>query len=328
MIDGQEFDKKENRPMNEWGVNIIGAPEAWSMDGGNSGDGIVVANIDTGVRYTHETLRHNFRSEYGWYDPYDRTANPIDRNGHGTHTMGTIAGANGIGVAPNAKWIACRGCDTSSCSNYALLECGEFMSCPHLPNGSGADCSKAPNLVSNSWGGGQGNTFYKSVINAWYAADIVPIFSNGNSGPSCGSANSPADDPNAIGVGSTTSNDALSSFSSKGPSRGGLTKPDLSAPGSNVYSAWHTSDKAYFTASGTSMAAPHVAGASAIILSRRSDLNVKEIKSYLTYGNANSTLIKPRYNCGGINESKFPNHAFGSGRINVLNSLVKLLSDS
>jgi len=242
--------------------------------------------------------------------------------------MGTIAGSNGIGVAPGATWMACRGCDTSSCSSSALLACGEFMACPHLPDGNNPDCSKAPHLVSNSWGGGQGQTFYRPVIAAWSEMDIVPLFSNGNSGPSCGSANSPADDPNAIGVGSTTQADALSSFSSKGPARSGAIKPDVSGPGSNIYSAYHLTNSSYYTMSGTSMSCPHAAGVVGLLKSRKPDLTVAQVRTYLTYGNAQAELVKPGMNCGGINENTFPNHAFGSGRINAFNSLLRLLQDT
>jgi len=202
------------------------------------------------------------------------------------------------------------------------------MSCPTLPNGESPDCSKAPHLVSNSWGGGRGASFYREVINAWHAAGIVTLFSNGNSGPGCSSANSPADDPNAIGVGSTTIADALSSFSSKGPAASGAIKPDVSAPGSDVYSAHHLSDTAYARFSGTSMACPHAAGVVALLKSRKPDLPVAEVRRYLSLGNEQHGLVKPGHNCGGISENTFPNHAFGSGRINAFNSLLALLQES
>src|SRR5665811_2378314 len=125
------------------------------------------------------------------YDPYMFTETPNDQNGHGTHTTGTICGAGGIGVYPDAKWLACKGCATSSCSQFALTDCGQYIVCPTLPDGTKPDCSKAPHLVSNSWGGGRGNEWFDSVIAAWHAAKIVPLFSIGNSGPSCNSANSP-----------------------------------------------------------------------------------------------------------------------------------------
>src|SRR5436309_2789214 len=82
-----------------------------------------VSSIDTGVRYTHEALKGNWvGGSYGWYDPYKGQATPYDDHGHGTHTMGTIAGSKGIGVAPGAKWMACKGCDPSGCTEDALTK--------------------------------------------------------------------------------------------------------------------------------------------------------------------------------------------------------------
>lgn len=92
---------------NEWGIEKVEAPEVWAS--GNTGEGVLVGSIDTGVQGTHEALKDNFVGDYGWFDPYDQSPVPIDTNGHGTHTMGTIAGANGVGVAPNSQWMACRG---------------------------------------------------------------------------------------------------------------------------------------------------------------------------------------------------------------------------
>ncbi|ODM88515.1 Serine protease AprX [Orchesella cincta] len=127
-------------------------------------------------------------------------------------------------------------------------------------------------------GGGQGATFYNDVIKAWRAANIVPIFAQGNAGPSCATANSPGDSSSVIGVGATTSADGIASFSSLGPAVGGAVKPDVSAPGQNVRSAWSTSDESYSTISGTSMAAPHVAGCSTFALKRPS-LSYDQVKA-------------------------------------------------
>ena len=304
----------------QWGVQKIQADRVWTQ--GNNGQGIVVATVDTGVRYTHEALKDNFRAEYGWFDPSQRTPLPNDGNGHGTHTTGTIAGTvRGIGVAPGAQWIACKGCSSFACFQSDLLECGQFMACPTQPDGSNAECSKAPHLVSNSWGGGRGSDMYVDVIRAWRTGGILPLFSIGNSGPSCNTANSPGDNENVIGVGSTTEDDDLSSFSSVGPTFiGQRIKPDISAPGSNVVSAYHTSDNAYASLSGTSMACPHAAGASALALSANQNLSYDQVKALLEGGSEeiNSRGIE----CAGIPDNTYPNHHAGYGRINALSSVT------
>ncbi|TMW69561.1 hypothetical protein Poli38472_001717 [Pythium oligandrum] len=309
------------RPLaNEWGITKINAPTAWST---TTGSGVIVSHIDTGVRYTHTALSSSYRNDgYSWYDPYTKTTTPTDNNGHGTHTMGTIVGSGGIGVAYGAKWISCRGCSTSSCTESALLSCAQFITCPTNPAGTVKDCSKAPDLVSNSWGGGQGDTWYQSSVNAWQTAGIIPIFANGNEGPACTTVSSPGDYSNVIGVGATTSTDGLASFSSKGPSVKGVLKPDVSAPGASVRSAWYTGDSAYSTISGTSMATPHVAGVVALLLSKKPSLTYSQVVSALTKGVDTTTLTSTGYTCGSTKDGTYPNNQYGYGRINA----VKVLS--
>ncbi|TMW69598.1 hypothetical protein Poli38472_001754 [Pythium oligandrum] len=301
---------------NEWGVTKVNAPTIWGN--GNKGEGIVVSTIDTGVLGTHEILKGNFRSDHGWYDPEKKAAAPYDEQGHGSHTMGTIAGANGVGVAPGATWIACKGCRTDGCSESDLLACAEFITCPTDTSGNNKDCSKAPHLVSNSWGGGQGDTFYKSAVDAWQAAGIIPIFANGNEGPACTTASSPGDYENVIAVGATDSSDALASFSSKGPSTGGLLKPEVSAPGVNVRSAWYTSATAYNTISGTSMATPHVSGVVALLLAAKGDLTYAQVKDALIKGVDTSSLASTGATCGNTKDGSFPNNMYGYGRVNAV----------
>ncbi|CAL8112074.1 unnamed protein product [Orchesella dallaii] len=311
----------------QWGVAKIEADKAWEHIGGiqRAGEGVVIATVDTGVRGTHEALRDNFAGDYGWFDPSTGDLTPTDNNGHGTHTTGTIAGSKGIGVAPRAKWAACRGCAGFFCAQSDLIKCGEFFTCPTRADGSSPDCSKAPNLVSNSWGGGRGNTWFNAVIEAWHVANIIPLFSIGNSGPSCNTANSPGDQ-NVIGVGSTTILDEISYFSSVGPTSDGRMKPEIAAPGSDVISAYHTGDFAYTSLSGTSMACPHAAGTIALLLTRNNGL---------TYGQAKDLLEKPAdrqlafsgRTCDGIRDDIFPNHVFGNGRINALKSVQQQTLD-
>jgi len=137
---------------------------------------------------------------------------------------------------------------------------------------------------------------------------------------------SPADHPDVIGVGSTTIDDTLSSFSSVGPTVNSTMKPDISAPGSSVRSAYNGGPASYATLSGTSMACPHVAGVVAILLSQKPDLTPEEVKHFISAGADQETLVPTGNNCGGIPEDTFPNHAFGNGRANAKKALTTLLA--
>ncbi|GAB9474866.1 hypothetical protein Gpo141_00011981 [Globisporangium polare] len=302
----------------EWGVQKIGANKVWAD--GNIGQGILVGSIDTGVRGTHEALKRNFAGQYGWFDPESKKTAPYDGNGHGTHTMGTIAGAKGVGVAPGSTWMACRGCRTDDCPESDLLDCAQWILCPTLTDGTNPDCSKAPRVVSNSWGGGQGDLWYKPAVDAWVKAGIVPVFAQGNEGPECMTASSPGDYPNVIGVGATTSTDKLASFSSKGPTVNGRRKPDISAPGQRVRSSWNGTDSDYLSISGTSMATPHVTGAIALLLSAQPDMSIDEVKVALYTTTDQVGLGATNYTCGGTSDKVWPNNQFGHGRLNILNA--------
>src|SRR5215475_1364954 len=187
----------------EWGVARVRAPEVWGQFG-VQGKGIVIANIDTGVQFNHPALVAQYRGwlsgetfdhNYNWHDPSRGCGNPslvpCDNIGHGTHTMGTSVGDDGgsnqIGVAPGAKWIAAKGCETNTCSDAALLSSGEWILAPTDLQGSNPRADLRPNVVNNSWGNTDGsNLFYQATVQAWVASGIFPAFSNGNSGPSCG----------------------------------------------------------------------------------------------------------------------------------------------
>lgn len=311
----------------EWNIEIIGAPAAWNI---TQGEGITVSNIDTGVLYTHEALIDNYRGnnggtfdhDYNWFDPRGQRV-PYDNNGHGTHTMGTIAGseASGVGVAPGSRWIAAKGCASSSCATTDLIASAEWVLCPTRQGGAGEDCTKGADLVSNSWGGGRGSSTYLTYVTAWVDAGMVPLFSQGNSGSLCSTANSPGDLGIVIGVGSTDKNDALSSFSSRGPGVGTnthpLQKPDISAPGEQVRSAYPTSNTAYATLSGTSMACPAVAGLTAMILSANPTITVDEVRDILIK-TATTDLPPPKggqTTCASVPYTQYPNYHYGFGRI-------------
>jgi len=143
----------------------VRAPEAWAL--GYDGTGLVVASIDTGVRYTHQALVGQYRGNngdgtfdhnYNWYNPYNPSDDvPRDGNGHGTHTMGTMVGDDDptltyqVGMAPNAQWIACKGCESTKCSEIALNACADWILAPNN------NPDNRPNVVNNSWGGGGGD---------------------------------------------------------------------------------------------------------------------------------------------------------------------------
>jgi subtilisin family serine protease len=176
--------------------------------------------------------------------------------------------------------------------------------------------SPRPDVVSNSWGGGSANTFYNDVVSAWRNADIIPVFALGNSGPSCGSANSPGDQLNLISVGATDVNDAVASFSSRGPGPQNRQKPEVSAPGAAIVSAGNTGTSSYTTKSGTSMATPHVAGAVALLRAANPNITYAQVLTALT---AVANVDRPPVsnsdrNCG---STEWPNMAFGQGRINI-----------
>uniref|UniRef100_K3W9M2 subtilisin n=1 Tax=Globisporangium ultimum (strain ATCC 200006 / CBS 805.95 / DAOM BR144) TaxID=431595 RepID=K3W9M2_GLOUD len=300
-----------------WGIQKVQAPELWAK--GTTGQNIVVGVIDSGVRGTHEALRDNFVGDYGWFDPELHATAPYDNAGHGTHVAGSAVGRNGIGVAPGAKWSACKACRTDVCAESEMIACTQFMLCPTNTDGTNPDCSKAPHVINNSWSAGsQGNTKYAAIIAAWRQAGIIPVFASGNVYTACGTVESPGDAPNVITVGATNADDSLLFYSGTGPTVTGLLKPDVTAPGGAVYSADITSDDSYKLDSGTSMASPHVAGAIALLLSANPTLAYDQVLDALKSTTDTSTLISSSRTCGGTPDNVFPNNIFGYGRINVL----------
>jgi len=308
----------------EWGVLNVNADDVWN-EFGVTGEGVVVANIDTGVDFDHPAVVGQYRGNTGsgfnhnfnWFDPTGLCGNtPCDNNNHGTHTMGTMVGDDGgnnqIGVAPGAEWIAAKGCGTSSCSDTHLLASGQWMVAPTDLNGNNANPAMAPDIVNNSWGGGRGDTWYQATINAWISAGIFPMFSAGNSGPACNTANSPGDNIPAYAVGAYDINNAIASFSSRGPSgvSSSEIKPNIAAPGVAVRSAINGGGYANF--SGTSMASPHASGVLALIWSAAPSLrgNINATKTLLdnTARDVNAT------GCGGTTDD---NNIFGEGRIDA-----------
>ncbi|RHY94983.1 hypothetical protein DYB35_011436 [Aphanomyces astaci] len=322
-IDSSIDDEPANAVVNEaigWGVKKIQAPALWAEN--IKGDGIVVANIDTGVRHTHESLKSNWRSEYGWFDPYNKTELPNNAEGHGTHVMGTMVGTNGIGVAPHAKWIACKGCGGRLCNPRKVVECGQFLLCPHDKDGNNCDSSKAPHVINISIGKHTKKFWLEDTITKWREVGIIPVFPNGNDGlKGCAYSDYPAGSPQVIAVGNTDSRDFLAFDSSLGPF-GKRGKPDISAPGVRIRSAVHSSNDGFSWRSGTSMSTPHVSGAIALYLSANKGASYDQVYKALTENVDTDTLSPPDKTCGGIPNTQYPNNLFGYGRLNIFKAVA------
>jgi hypothetical protein len=150
------------------------------------------------------------------------------------------------------------------------------------------------------------------MVQSWRAAGIFPAFANGNNGPSCNTSISPGDYPESFSVGATDINDNIASFSSRGPSPfGGVTKPDISAPGVNVRSSFPTDS--YNSISGTSMASPHIAGTVALLWSLYPGL-IRDIPNTEKKLRKAAEILNTTEGCGGDGPTDHPNNVFGWGR--------------
>ncbi|ETV64971.1 hypothetical protein H257_18226 [Aphanomyces astaci] len=327
-LDETQSDDKPVSAVNhdiDWGMKKIQAPALWAN--GIEGEGIVVANIDSGVRYTHESLKSNWRREYGWFDPYNKTNTlPDDKWGHGTSVMGIMVGTKGIGVAPKAKWIACKACKYD-CSTLMLVECAQFLLCPHNNDGKKCDPSKAPHVINGSFGHITKDFYLEDMITKWREAGIIPVFAIGNHGlQGCTYSGYPGISPQVIAVGNTDAYDTLAFDSSLGPSIHGVVKPDISAPGFDIRTPGHSSDDSFIWSSGTSMAAPHVSGAIALYLSAKNGASYDQVYRALTENADTNTLNPPNKTCGGIPNTQYPNNLFGHGRLNIFNAVAASIS--
>ncbi|MCW3814039.1 S8 family serine peptidase [Micromonospora sp. DR5-3] len=306
----------------EWGIANINADDVWSQYG-VKGAGITIANIDTGVQFDHPALVNSYRGNngdgtfdhnYNWFNAAGTcAAAPCDNNGHGTHTMGTMAGldgANQIGVAPEVKWIAANGCCPS---DAALISSGQWMLQPRDLNGQNPDASKRPNIINNSWGTTlpSNEPFMEDVTDAWTASGIFGAWSNGNNGPGCQTSGSPGSRTNNYSAGAYDINNNIASFSSRGAGQDGQIKPNISAPGVNVRSS--VPGNSYASYNGTSMAAPHLAGAVALLWSAAPSLvgDVNATRALLD----NTAVDKEDLQCGGTADD---NNVYGEGRLDAL----------
>ena len=333
------------------GGNIIrfGASKVWE-ELKVTGKAMVIGGQDTGVKWSHAALKNKYRGwdgnsanhDYSWHDSvhknsggnsscgYDLTA-PCDDHGHGTHTIGTVVGddekGNQIGVAPGAKWVACRNMDSGIGTPEMYIECFQWFLAPWPQKGDPIKDAKpelAPHVINNSWGcpeseGCEGGEFI-SILKALRAAGIMVVVSAGNEGSSCSTIkDGPAFHSDLVlSVGAMNHrDDSIAGFSSRGPSvYDKKLGPHVSAPGVNVRSAVPSGGYAEFGWSGTSMAGPHVVGLVALLWSSNPGLvgKIEETEKLIKDKAEPKTSSQ---SCGGVSGTLSPNNTFGYGISNA-----------
>lgn len=245
-----------------WGLNQIDAAAGWDVQ--TSASNVVIAVLDTGVRYTHEDLASNM-----WVNPFDKshglnalagTTDPSDDAGHGTMVAGVLGavGNNGIGivgVAWTVQIMACKCFDKFGVGDISsIVTCLDYARTNHA------------RLVNASWGLGTNSLALSNALYAVRAAGIIVVAASGNNtnnieiSPSYPSS---YHFDNVVSVASSARDDSLSTASNYG-----ANTVHLAAPGENIYSTFAATDNFYYPLSGTSASAPYVTGALALILAK------------------------------------------------------------
>ena len=279
---------------NNWGADLVKAPEVWAQ--GYTGKGVVVAVVDTGVDYNHEDLKNNIWTNtkeiagngidddgngyvddnYGW-NFADQNNNTLDDNGHGTHVSGTIAGENNnygvTGIAYDAKIMAVKALDSSGSGSYSSISKGIRYA---VDNGA--------NVINLSLGGASSNRTLESAIDYASSKGVIVVMAAGNDGDSSPDYPARYASKSGIAVGAVDRNNNMPDFSN----RSGTNQiAYVTAPGVKVYSS--VPNNQYATYSGTSMATPHVAGVVALMLSANPNLTDAQVRQIVTETAGNST---------------------------------------
>jgi bacillopeptidase F len=276
-----------------WNLAHLGVAALWAV--GIDGTGVVVALLDSGVDARHQDLAPRFRGGAAdWFDPHAKHGEPADRTGHGTAVAGLLLGgaATGepIGVAPGARWIAAKVFDDSGTTTLSAIH--RSFQWALDPDGR-ADTDDAPDVINASWGfpqlAGQCFLEFEEDIAVARQAGIAVVFSAGNEGPAASSSVSPANNLGALSVGSFDDLERVDASSSRGPSAcGDGLFPQVAAPGVNLRSADLTFGGLFPTSfryvTGTSFAAPHVAGVAALLRQAFPEAGAAEIEDAIRHG--------------------------------------------
>jgi subtilisin family serine protease len=307
-------------------LSAMSVREAWKM--GYNGAGRLVCSLDTGVDGHHPALESNWRGNNGgsasacWFDPLGSTY-PKDDKGHGSHTMGIMVGKSDddtIGVAYGAEWIAAAVIDRGQTFSQTVADILDAFQWAVDPDENPETIDDVPDVINNSWGIPVGfkpacdQTFWNAIDNTENAG-VVVIFAAGNEGPNPSTLRTPADrissPTNSFSVGAVDAQSygyPVANFSSRGPSGcdNQTIKPEVCAPGVNVYSCYKNGE--YRLMSGTSMSAPFVSGAVAILRQYNPDATTEQVKQ---------ALLESCTDLGSPGED----NSYGWGMINVKRAL-------
>ncbi len=304
----------------------LNVPALWQA--GLTGKGRLVCSFDTGVDEVHPALSPKWRGNHAslssaWYSPITPDTIPFDKSGHGSHTMGIMVGsvdADSFGVAPGAEWITAGVIDQGRSLSVTVDDILGAFEWALDPDGNPATTDDVPDVILNSWGIPKGvfapcdETFYAAIDNV-EAAGIATIFAAGNEGPNAMTIRNPGDRAttpiNALAVGAVDGGNVIASFSGRGPSSCDTTqiKPELVAPGVSIRSC--AKNGAYATMSGTSMAAPYIAGLVALCRQYNPDATVEQIKH---------ALLQATTDLGPVGED----NAYGNGIVDASKLLAYL----
>ncbi len=279
---------------NDWGADMVEAPEVWEQ--GHTGKGVIVAVLDTGVDYNHSDLNDNIWTNtkeiagngidddgngyiddvYGWnFSGNDNDV--LDRNGHGTHVAGTIAGENNdfgvTGIAYDAQIMPVKVLDDSGSGSYSSVADGIYYA---VDNGA--------QVINLSLGGSRSSIQLELAIKYADSKGVTVVMAAGNNSDSePGYPGRYADDFGIV-VGAVDSDNQMADFSNRA---GDDNLAYVTAPGVDVYST--VPNNRYDSYSGTSMATPHVAGVVALMLSANPNLTTTEIRQIITETSGNNT---------------------------------------
>ena len=271
-----------------WGLKELKLPSAWEHTTGNNN--VVVGVMDSGIDYNHPDIKSNMwvsrDKQYinGW-DFFNRNADSMDRSGHGTHVAGTIgaAGNNFIGI-------------TGICWNVeiASLRIGHiFMNLAAIIEAIDFSNTNKIQILNNSWGGSAYSRILKYAIEQYDGLFIASAGNYGADNDEIPDYPSSFDSDNIISVAATNPDGNLAPFSNYG-----IKSVDIAAPGTDILSLSLHGEYSYQT--GTSMSAPHAAGAAALLKSYMPDLTALDIKNIILSSVDKKPNLKNKILTGGI----------------------------